>query len=63
MWDTVAETSTHLCHDLPCPRCGHGGHHFLPCDHCACETTASTTDPTTDSTGSAARNRQSSASV
>jgi hypothetical protein len=37
MWDTVVESSTHLSHDLPCPRCGHGGHHYLPCDHCACE--------------------------
>jgi hypothetical protein len=36
MWDTVVELSTHLSHDLPCPRCGHGGHHFLPCDDCAC---------------------------
>ena len=36
MWDTVVEISTHLSHDLPCPRCGHGGHRYLPCDHCAC---------------------------
>ena len=36
MWDTVVEISTHLSHDRPCPRCGHGEHRFLPCDHCAC---------------------------
>jgi hypothetical protein len=36
MWDTVVEISTHLSHDLPCPRCGHGGHRYLPCDQCAC---------------------------
>ena len=36
MWDTVVETTTHLSHDLPCPRCGHAGHRFLPCDQCAC---------------------------
>jgi hypothetical protein len=37
MWDTVIEISTHLSHDLPCTRCGHGGHRYLPCDHCACD--------------------------
>jgi hypothetical protein len=42
MWDTAIEISTHLTHDLPCPRCGHGGHRFLPCDHCGCSGTAST---------------------
>ena len=36
MWDTVVEITTHLAHDLPCPRCGHGGHRFLACDHCGC---------------------------
>jgi hypothetical protein len=36
MWDTVVDISTHTTHDLPCPRCGHGGHRFLPCDHCGC---------------------------
>jgi hypothetical protein len=36
MWDTVNETRTNLSHDLPCPRCRHGGHRYLPCDHCAC---------------------------
>lgn len=36
MWDTAVEISTHLTHDRPCPRCGHGEHRFLPCDHCAC---------------------------
>jgi hypothetical protein len=36
MWDTVVESSTRLTHDLPCPRCGHGGHRFLPCDRCSC---------------------------
>jgi hypothetical protein len=38
MWDTVDTTTTHLSHDLPCPRCGHGLHTFLACgDDCACE--------------------------
>ena len=37
MWDTVVETSTRLSHDLPCPRCSHSGHRYLPCDHCSCE--------------------------
>jgi hypothetical protein len=36
MWDTVVEISTHVTHDLPCPRCGHTGHRFLPCDQCSC---------------------------
>jgi hypothetical protein len=36
MWDTVVEISSPLTHDLPCPRCGHAGHRFLPCDHCDC---------------------------
>jgi hypothetical protein len=36
MWDTAVEISTHLTHDPPCPRCGHGDHRFLPCDHCVC---------------------------
>ena len=36
MWDTVVESATHLSHDLPCPRCAHAGHHFLPCDQCDC---------------------------
>jgi hypothetical protein len=36
VWDTVVEISTHVTHDLPCPRCGHAGHRFLPCDRCAC---------------------------
>jgi hypothetical protein len=36
MWDTVVESSTQLSHDLPCPRCGHSGHRYLPCDHCGC---------------------------
>jgi hypothetical protein len=36
MWDTVVETTTHLSHEMPCPRCGHEAH-LLPCsDHCDC---------------------------
>jgi hypothetical protein len=42
MWDTVVECSTHLSHDLPCPRCGHGGHHYLPCDTCSCPAVGAT---------------------
>jgi hypothetical protein len=37
MWDTVVESSTHLSHEMPCPRCGHEVHRYLPCsDACAC---------------------------
>jgi hypothetical protein len=40
MWDTVENvpaTATHLSHDAPCVRCGHGTHTFLPCsDTCDC---------------------------
>ena len=47
MWDTVETTySVHLSHDLPCPRCGHAAHTFLPCsDTCDC---ARTVMPGTD---------------
>lgn len=39
MWDTVEtnRTVTHLPHDMPCVRCGHASHTFLPCsDTCGC---------------------------
>ena len=40
MWDTPQTNPqgiVHLSHDLPCPRCGHGTHTYLPCsDACAC---------------------------
>ena len=37
MWDTVAETTTPLSHEMPCPWCRHASHSFLPCsDRCAC---------------------------
>lgn len=39
MWETTAPTAAtvHLSHDLPCQRCGHAIHTYLPCgDHCAC---------------------------
>lgn len=37
MWDLPAENQAHLSHDLPCPRCGHDFHVFLPCSEtCAC---------------------------
>jgi hypothetical protein len=38
MWDTVdARSDQHLSHDLPCPRCGHALHTYLPCsDTCDC---------------------------
>jgi hypothetical protein len=55
MWDTVVEISTHLSHDLPCPRCGHGGHRYLPCDHCACAgDLAASEDMVGDRSGAAA---------
>jgi hypothetical protein len=43
MWDTVREITPHLSHDLPCQRCGHAPHRYLPCDGhragvaCRCE--------------------------
>ena len=37
MWDTVVENTAHLSHEMPCPRCRHAAHSFLPCsDHCDC---------------------------
>lgn len=42
MWDTVQTQTdtTHLSHDIPCPRCGHESHIYLPCDRdCRCEPT------------------------
>ncbi len=37
MWDTVETSTSHLSHDLPCPRCGHAAHSYLPCsDTCGC---------------------------
>ena len=37
MWDTVAETTSHLSHEMPCPWCRHPPHSFLPCsDRCQC---------------------------
>lgn len=37
MWDTVAESTTHLSHEMPCPWCRHATHSFLPCsDVCDC---------------------------
>lgn len=38
MWDTHQDNETHLSHDMPCVRCGHGIHTFLACgDQCPCE--------------------------
>ena len=43
MWDTVVESATHLSHEMPCPRCGHSSHSYLPCsDRCDCP---GSTDP------------------
>ena len=38
MWDTAEDhRHTHLAHDLPCRRCGHGVHTYLACsDMCDC---------------------------
>lgn len=37
MLDTDHE---HISHDMPCPRCGHGAHTYLPCsDSCDCPPT------------------------
>ena len=34
---TITRVEHHLSHDLPCQRCGHGVHTFLPCgDRCDC---------------------------
>lgn len=46
MWDTVQTYPLHLSHDLPCSRCGHAVHTYLPCsDTCDC---ARTVMPGTD---------------
>ncbi|UDY25226.1 hypothetical protein [Nocardioides sp. Kera G14] len=39
MWDTIDVGAEHLSRTLNCPRCGHEGHVFLPCDMgtCTCE--------------------------
>jgi hypothetical protein len=38
MWDTVQISEQHLSHDMPCQRCGHASHSFLPCDRsCGCQ--------------------------
>ena len=38
MWDTLETIGTNLSHDLPCFRCGHAAHTYLPCsDTCDCE--------------------------
>ena len=40
MWDTDETTELPLSHDLPCLRCGHAAHAFLPCSSiCACPPT------------------------
>ena len=37
MWDTVQTNPEHLSHDLPCLRCDHAAHSYLPCsDTCPC---------------------------
>ncbi len=40
MWDTTQwgqSGAIHLSHDLPCARCGHAMHTYLPCsDTCSC---------------------------
>ena len=37
MWDIGHAISTTLTHDMPCPRCGHAPHSYLPCsDECEC---------------------------
>jgi len=37
MWDVPEIRTDHLSHDLPCVRCGHAAHVYLPCgDTCPC---------------------------
>jgi hypothetical protein len=37
MWEPVQDNELHLSHDLPCQRCGHAAHSYLPCgDTCSC---------------------------
>jgi hypothetical protein len=37
MWDTVLNSKEHLSHDMPCFKCGHAWHTYLPCsDECDC---------------------------
>ena len=41
MWDVPEELQSHLSHDRPCPRCGHGTHSYLACsDTCSCRAPA-----------------------
>jgi hypothetical protein len=45
MWDTVIESTTHLSHEMPCPRCHHSVHRYLPCsDQCDCRGPVSSYD-------------------
>ncbi|MBO0842484.1 MAG: hypothetical protein J2O46_04810 [Nocardioides sp.] len=38
MWET---DQAHMSRDMPCPRCGHPAHTYLPCsDSCDCPPTA-----------------------
>jgi hypothetical protein len=38
MWNTENTGWTNLSRDLPCLRCGHASHTYLPCsDTCDCE--------------------------
>ena len=38
-WPDMAMGSTHLSHDMPCPRCRHAPHVYLACgDGCECPT-------------------------
>jgi hypothetical protein len=47
MWDTVENTGTNLSHDLPCFRCEHAAHTYLPCsDTCDCEQAEMPGEPT-----------------
>ncbi|WP_181407517.1 hypothetical protein [Nocardioides sambongensis] len=42
MWDTIEtqRADHHLSHDIPCPRCGHESHTYLPCEgSCGCAPT------------------------
>jgi hypothetical protein len=40
MWNNTQTDQRPLSHDLPCPRCQHASHTYLPCsDSCACEPT------------------------
>ena len=47
MWNTDITGTTNLSRELPCLRCGHAPHTYLPCsDTCDCEPAEMPGEPT-----------------